>query len=146
MEDYLKTLCTALGINLVYTRNKHTILSSSLVRGVPTLRVNVFLEHCGSSVASSIISYYTEESDLEAYFTEITAYLINLYPNFKFRIKAPDIYFRAALKSTKADDLPEVEIQSMIIKGFSNNNADNALILQDDDILELDIFINPSNT
>ena len=146
MENNFKKQCKALGINLVYTRNKYTMLSSAIVSGVPTLRINRLLENCENSTSNAIIAYYTSEFTHEYNYKIIETYLKKLVPLLSFKIVPPNKLFIELIQDKFHLELTEVEITSICLKNFLNKEIKNIILVENNDILELDICINPSNT
>lgn len=58
MKDILKELCSKYQIELIYTENKVTILSTGFGNNTPAIRAHSLFKGCPEKIARAIIQYY----------------------------------------------------------------------------------------
>jgi hypothetical protein len=159
MDDYLEKTCVNLGIKLVYTSNKITVLSAEVKNGIPTFRVNKVFKKCPSVVAQAIVEYYTNPENKAKSEAVIVDYLNRRLISKEYKIKP----FSLSLKdeiirnlpheySTNINDpnLVEFDITNMTVKDFwgkeENKKPGSSFMPLGNDLLELDIVIEPPVT
>lgn len=154
MNDYLEKTCVNLGIKLLYTNNKITVLSADTKNDLPTIRAHKVFRGCPYEVALAIISYYSTEKNTAENEQLLKNYLQNKLSSCTFKIKPVDTSFRKSIeksipfKNTSSNSntsLIEFTISSMIVKDFQGNELQNASINSlkpsSNDILDLDIIV-----
>jgi hypothetical protein len=159
MEDNLLKLCSDLGIKLIYTSNKVTVLSCSYKNHIPIIRAHKIFKNCTSSLAVAIIGYYTDSKTEEENLKVIEDYIKKNFLGKPFRIEPFDDTFKSIclknipVKESNKNDLEKIaeyKISSMVQTDFYGNKLtiqpEQTLKPSGDDILELDIIVLPSFT
>jgi len=154
LNDYLKKYCTNLKINLVYTNNKHTVLSSTIQNGIPTLRVHNIFKSCPENIAKALIDYYTNFQENNSLLLIIENYIKEKLNSVQYKITPPNNHFKElfnkAVISPKANSsdklsLIEYEITSITQKdlfgNISNITPDETIKPTLDNVLELTIVV-----
>lgn len=159
MSDYLEKLCSQSHINLIYTDNDYTILSSGIKNNAPVLRVNNMFRVCPERIAQSIMGYYTRND--KSCLLEIEEYIDSDMFFLGYEIDPPDEMFlkstytskgrkqsRQAIQEDSTTGLVEVDILSMTKKDFYGNsvkvNPGKALKASTESVAEFDIIIKDS--
>lgn len=159
MSDTLKELCNSLNIELVYTNNKVMVLTYSTENNHPIIRVHKIFKECNEDIANAIISYYLKTENREKNLKVIENYLNNAFNSKRYKIKPPgndlnclvlmDVKPNGFSEEAKSD-LIEMKISSITKKSFYESNftvnPDDSLKLSEDDILEVNIVVDPFNT
>lgn len=158
MDNYLEKTCRNLGIKLIYTSNKITVLSAEKKDNFTVIRAHKLFKNCPFSVAEAIISYYTNETYKEKSKKVLIDYVSPHFPEVAFKIKPLEHSLKTdATQSTpfpiesgsNLDLLTEFTISSMTIKnlwGDEQNQSDNLLSPSSSDILDLNIIVKPPVT
>lgn len=159
MEDYLEQLCINLGIKLVYTTNKITILSGEIKNNIPTIRVHRLLKNCPQDVAQAIVSFYTDLSNSDGFMKIIEDYSKEKFPSVNFKIRPSSEAFRVLTVekmpsnfsyNNEDSSLGEYSISYIQITNFQGRRttvkAGDALSPLEDDLLELDVVVEPPVT
>jgi hypothetical protein len=60
VSEYLERKCENLGIRLVYTYNKSTVLSAEINKGKPLLIADMLFKNCPDSISQAIIDFFTD--------------------------------------------------------------------------------------
>lgn len=60
MSEYLEKKCMNLGLRLVYTYNKSTVLSAEINKEKPLLIADMLFKNCPDSVSQAIIGFFTD--------------------------------------------------------------------------------------
>jgi hypothetical protein len=60
MSEYLEKKCENLGIRLVYTYNKSTVLSAEINKEKPLLIADMLFKNCSDSISQAIIGFFTD--------------------------------------------------------------------------------------
>ena len=154
MEDYLKKYCTEFKINLVYTNNKLTILSSTVQNHIPTLRVHNIFKNCPEKIAKAIINYYLNFEDDNSLLLIIESYIKEKLNTAQYKILSPSKQFKELLNKThilpQANSsntltLVEYDILSITQKDFfgtiSNIKPDETIKPSLENVLELTVVI-----
>jgi hypothetical protein len=159
MEDYLSKLSLNLGIKLIYTSNKVTVLSCSYKDDIPIIRAHKIFKNCTRSLALAIIGYYTDSETEKENLKIIEEYVKKNFLGKLFKIEPFDEMFKSMclknipIKDTYVNDsekIAEYSISSMVQTDFYGNKLilepEKTLTPSNDDILELDITVIPSFT
>lgn len=159
MKDYLQEWCKNFNIKFSYTNNKITILSCGINKNIPIIRVHRIFRNCSETIANAIIGYFTDFEHNNDHLKTIEHYLNVNYPSMKYIIKSPNKEFREYLikniipiKKNKKDDfsLHELNISHITKKDFMGQNSnikpDETLSVSGDDLLELEILVEPIKT
>lgn len=160
MNDYLKEFCLNLGIDLIYTDNKITVLSSTTPQNVPTIRVHNIFKNCSEELAREIVDYYTNYNSLDKSYKLITDYIQKKFHSDRYKIKKPDKEFKNLIISKMNDvtflnnktsnydeqsSLVEFNIVSMTKKNFQGDyseiDPEQSIDLSEEDIVNLDIYV-----
>lgn len=161
LTDELKTFCKNMGLKLVYTDNKYTVLSTGRHKNIPTLRVHRLFKNSPKRVIRAIISYYTNLQNPNQYLDIIKQYLNKHHDSKKFKIKSQSDFFRNYMKNRiiestggknqQQEHLVEMPINSLIKKDFggkaSKIDPEDSLKASSDNVLELEIVVeDPADT
>lgn len=159
MEDYLTRLSVNLGIKLIYTSNKVTVLSCSHKDDIPIIRAHKIFKNCTNDLAIAIIGYYTDSSFEKENLKVIQEYVKENFSGELFKIEPFDEAFKSMciknipVKETHENNLEKIaeyKVSSMVQTDFYGNKLtiqpEGTLKLSNDDILELDITVLPSLT
>jgi hypothetical protein len=156
MIDNLKNFCAENHIQLVYTNNKYTILSSGFQNSTPMIRAQRFFKDCTEEIAKAIVYYYIDYKNKEKYLKLIDKYVKKEFKIDEYKINPPELnflnYFKDNTSNHKeelSNSFIEANISSMIIREFGgeavNINGRDSINVSDDSITEIDIIINPHN-
>jgi len=158
MVNYLKELCKDLGVNLIFTNNKLTILSSTVHDNIPVLRVHKIFKKCPEKLAKSIVGYYSDFKHSNKHLITIENYINNKFPEMEYTIKPPDRSYKDLLSKTVnlsdsntiKSPLVELDITFISQKDFWGNitdiDPDEGISPTEEDFLELDIVVKDLNT
>lgn len=159
MEDYLTRLSANLGIKLIYTSNKVTVLSCSYKDDIPIIRAHKIFKNCTNDLAIAIIGYYTDSSFEKENLKVIQEYVKKNFSSELFKIEPFDETFKSmCIKNIPVKEIPEndlekiaeYKISSMVQTNFYGNKLiikpEETLKVSSDDVLELDITVLPSLT
>lgn len=155
MDNYLEKICINLGLKLVFTNNKVTVLSAEAKDGMTIIRAHKLLKSCPPETAQAVIDYFTNAKKRETSEEIIRDYLISQGLSDNLKIKPGDISIVKEMEKnlpveTKESDgsmslLGEYNISSMTIKNFWGDkltqSKDHLLSPDSDDVLELDIVV-----
>jgi hypothetical protein len=159
MKDYLEKTCENLGIKLIFTNNKVVVLSAEIKNNQPIIRAHKVFKGCPYEVALALISYYSSENHIAKNEQILREYLVNNLISDTFKIRPVDMSFKKGIEkgipseSTNIDNNPslvEFCVSSMVVKDFwgkkLQNASDNSINPSCNDILELDIVVDPPVT
>jgi hypothetical protein len=159
MNDYLEKTCVNLGVKLIYTNNKVVVLSAEIKNNLPIIRAHKVFRGCPYEVALAVISYYSSENHIAENEQVLREYLLNNLMTDTFKIRPMDLSFKKGIEkgmpseSTNTGNNPslvEFYVSSMIVKDFwgqeLQNASDNSIKPSYNDILELDIVVDPPVT
>lgn len=154
MKDYIKELCKELEINVVYTNNKRTVLSSSFQRDNPILRIHKIFKNCTKKIAEAVISYYTDQHNRNDNLDKIHTFLNTNFSSKDYKIIAPCNTLKInvneetspkALDKYKKTELAEFQIKKIIKDNFfggeSEISPDEAIRSSSEDVVGLDIIV-----
>lgn len=158
MDDYLRKMCTTLGVKLIYTNNKFLVLTAEIKDNVPVIRAHKIFKHCPQSVAQSVINYFTDSEGRSIHEKVIEEYLKQNFSSDTFSIEPLNLDF----KNKVAENMPfeidvnddsmfkELDIADMIVKDVWGNekkhDSNSPLVPDSNEILELDVIIKPPFT
>ena len=159
MSDILKNLCKNLNIELSYTNNKITILSCAFCNKRPSIRVHKIFKGCDDETAYAVVDYYMKAEKREDNFKIIKDYADKKFNSPKYKISPPNdklinefmntIMFENPKQNEKSV-LVEMNISSMTKKDFYGEECavklNETLKVNEDDILEVNIVLDPFNT
>lgn len=171
MKDTLQELCISKNIELIYTNNDFTILSSSFKDNIPSIKAHNIFRNCSKEVSRAIIDYYTNSSQKKYNLRRVICEYAEDYFTFtEFEIKPPNEAFTnvfaesknpvgktiekpaVEFKQKKVDDssnLVELDVLSITNKDFWGNtsdmNPDDTIKASTDNIVDLDIVVNKFN-
>jgi predicted RND superfamily exporter protein len=159
MEDYLERLSSNLGIKLIYTSNKVTVLSCSYKNDIPVIRAHNIFKNSTNNLANAIIGYYTDLNTEKENLKIIEEYIRENFSGKLFKIEPYNETFkRMCIKNIPVEEIhekslekiAEYKISSMVQTDFYGNKLtlkpEETLQPSQDDILELDITVLPSLT
>lgn len=163
MEDFLRTICINNEIELMYTNNQKPILSSCLdFEGTRVITANNIFRNCSRNVAMAIVDYYENEKNKSESLNKIKDYLNTIFKDGSYMIDGitidikdePKKEMKEVEKIEKAEDkknksLMELEIESIVPRSFREKGSgvkDMTMKVDNDDVLELDIYVNPFDT
>lgn len=157
MDNYLKTICTNLGIMLIYNSNKIKVLSAEIKNNIPLIRAHKIFRSCPYTVAKAAINYYIDTENRKKYEKILLEYLNKQINSNLFKIIPLDLDFKSKIVQTlpvidtidNNTSLIEFDIVCMSVKDFWGNEKkydyNEKITPKNDDFLELNIVIN-SNT
>lgn len=159
LDDILKKLCKNLKIKLVYTNNKVSILSCSTSNNHPVIRAHKMFKECKEEIANAVVEYYTKTQNKEENLKIIKDYANIKFISHKYKIIPPgDEFYNSVKKITTTDvhdennksALVELDISSMTKKNLCEKayevNLGETIKTSENDILEVNIIVNPFNT
>lgn len=152
LEDFLRAICTNSEIELMYTNNQKPILSSYLdFEGTRIIVAHNVFRGCTKDLAMAVVDYYTNENNREENLNKIKDYLnkfLNKYVIDDFVVDGKDKP-KKEIKDEKKSSLMELEIKSIIPRSFKGRGSgvkDKTMMVGNDDVLELDIYVNHFDT
>lgn len=159
MAYILNKLCRNLNIKLSYTNNKIIILSCNCKNNLLSIRTHKIFKGCKKRIANAIIDFYTKDEKREENLKIIKDYadkkfnskIYKISPaRGKFYNKTSKVNLTDRIEENKKNVLTELTISSIskknTFKDSYEDNEDNSIIVVDDDILEVNIIVNPFNT
>jgi hypothetical protein len=108
MSEYLEKKCMSLGIRLVYTYNKSTVLSAEINKEKPLLIADMMFKNCPDSVSQAIIGFFTDISR-KSFHEKIIRDFVEEYfkPYRPGNIKYFDLSYLVKHTQNKNDDYEE---------------------------------------
>jgi len=156
MYDYLLEFCKNLDINIIYTNNNLTILSFSVNKGTPTIRVHNILKNCPEKIAIAIIGYFTEPEHKDAHLNILKNYMKEEFPYMKYKITPPNKNFKelsdkniACISKGQEEKsaLIELNISNITVKDFYGNISDvnptESINISENEFLEIEFIVDP---
>lgn len=148
MSSYLKKYCSILGIKLVYTNNKYTVLSSGYNKDIPCIRVHNYFKECPEEIAKAIIGYYNEFYNNEQYLNIVKEYTEEKLGNNEYIIKPPSEKYKRLITKNKKSIYKELNIKKIYKKDQKGNvvkiKTNESINKNQDNYLELDIIVDYS--
>lgn len=161
MPGYVKKFCDYYGIRLVYTKNKYTVLSAGVNKGIPVLRAHSLFRNCPPEIAKAIECFC-----LQGYIPEVLENYIKTHHNTEeYKVIPPGAQFISILKGSDKESPPvpsdqnaleqfismlkesdkELKVSKIIKKCFSGPSIhikpDDSILVEGDKVLELDITV-----